>query len=157
MKMKTLILSCALMLGASLAVAQPGAPAGKDYGHVRVQAAAAKGAVDSPVGVQIDYAGLPASGASVAYATEGGLTLQSPASKQLTADSRGAAQDTVVVRAASDGAYFLNVFVSANGATQAVSIPVTVGNATLKPRAAKAVSTPAGQSVIEMPAQQTVH
>ncbi|NLP65473.1 hypothetical protein [Paraburkholderia sacchari] len=132
----------------------------KSYSGVTIQASAARGAAGSPISVQINYTGLPVSGAGeVTYTTEGSLRLSGSAQKSLTPDSKGASQDTVVVQAASDGAYFLNVFVSTASGTTVVSIPVTVGNAAFKPVAAAAstVSTPGGQRVIEMPAQETRH
>jgi hypothetical protein len=157
MKLTTLILGCAVAFWGLQASAQTGSSTGKDYGRVSVRAAIpAQGSPDSPVKVQLDFAGLPAAGASITYTTEGGLTLTSAASKRLTPDSKGRSHDTVVVRAAAAGVYFLNVFASADGVTQAVSIPVTVGTAILKPRAASAVTTPTGGRTIDMPAQQTI-
>jgi hypothetical protein len=158
MKLISFILACAVMSCGAAACAQTSEPAGKSYGTVRVHPASpAQGAPGSAVNVQIDYTGLPVSGASVTYTTEDSLTLGSTATKQLTPDSRGAAHDTVVVQAKSAGVYFLNVFATAKGVTQAVSIPVTIGNAMLKSRAASAVARPDGDTVIEMPAQQKVH
>ncbi|MFD1556910.1 hypothetical protein ACFSHT_14990 [Paraburkholderia silviterrae] len=132
----------------------------KNYSGVAIQATAARGAAGSPISVEVRYKGLPVSGAAeVTYTTEGALQLFGSAQKALTPDRKGASQDTVVVQAASDGAYFLNVFVSTVSGTSVVSIPVTVGTAAFKPRAAAAstVSAPGGQRVIEMPAQETRH
>jgi hypothetical protein len=157
MKLISLTLACAAIFSTAAVGAQTPEAAGKNYGTVRVHPASpARGAPGSAVNVQIDYTGLSASGASVTYATEDSLTLNSPASKQLTPDSGGVAHDTVIVQAKSSGVYFLNVFAKAKGVTQAISIPVTIGNAVLKPRAASATARPDGETVIEMPAQQKV-
>ncbi|WP_321800301.1 hypothetical protein [Caballeronia sp. J97] len=152
--MKTLI----AMFGLILAVGTSTVTAGTNAGSTRVQASTeARGAPGSPIGVEIDFTGLPKSAAaSVSYATEGDLTLTSPARKQLTADGKGFAHDKVVVQAKSAGVYFLNVFASVNGMTKAVSIPVTVGQAQYKPRAAKSVGASDAQQVIEMPAQEVI-
>lgn len=168
MKKISLMLAAVLLLGAQVSSAQTSLRAstqtapvtGKSYGGVTVQAAAARGAAGSPISVDIRYAGLRASSATqVTYTTEGALKLVGPAQKSLTPDSKGASQDTVIVQAAADGAYFLNVFAKTATGTSVVSIPVTVGAAAYKPRAAAAstVSTPGGQRVIEMPAQETRH
>jgi hypothetical protein len=157
MKTISIICACAVMFSSAAASAQTREPAGKDYSSVKVQATSpARGAPGSPVNVQIDYAGLPASGASVTYTVEG-LTLGSPATRQLKPDVKGAAHDTVIVQAKSAGVFFVNVFATTKGVTQAVSIPVTIGNAVYKPRTNRAVTRPDGKTVIEMPAQQKVH
>ncbi|MGB7479938.1 MAG: hypothetical protein WA924_06415, partial [Burkholderiaceae bacterium] len=90
---------------------------------------------------------------NVEYRTEGGLALQGAAAVQLTANQDGIASDAPVVRALADGVHYLNVFVTVNGRSQAVSIPVAVGNAqpALKP-AGKAVTTPQGENLIILPA-----
>ncbi|WP_322061454.1 hypothetical protein [Paraburkholderia sp. J63] len=174
MKKSSLVMfAAALLLGAQVSFA--GAPAQnasrsasgtasaseqKSYSGVVIRADAARGAAGSPISVAVRYTGLPASGAAqVTYTTEGSLQLFGSAQKALTPDSKGTSQDTVVVQAASDGAYFLNVFVRTASGTNVVSVPVTVGNAAFKPRAAAAatVSAPGGQRVIEMPAQETRH
>jgi hypothetical protein len=160
MKFTNLILAAVLMLGGSLAVAQtnPASGAfGRDPGALSIKATApAQGAPDTAVNVQLDYTGLPQAGVAVKYRTEGALTILGSASRHMTPDGAGSAQDTVVVRAASAGVYFLNVFATIKGATKVVSVPVTIGSAVLKPRAASSVATPGGERVIEMPAQQTV-
>ncbi|SAL44188.1 hypothetical protein AWB71_02335 [Caballeronia peredens] len=160
MKLTTIILSFILTLAASMASAQTnasGAAFGGDPGSLAIKTVApAQGAPDSPVTVQIDYSGLSKSGIAVTYRSEAPLTLVGAATRRLTPDSSGAYRDTVVVRAASAGVYFLNVFAKTRGVTKVVSIPVTIGNAMLKPRGASSVATPNGERVIEMPAQQTV-
>jgi hypothetical protein len=160
MKMISLIFACTVVFGSAAACAQTPqtpSPAGKNSGNVRVVVAApAHGAPGNAINVQIDYAGLPASGVSVTYVAEKELTLGSRATANLTPDKAGEAHDTVVVEAKTAGVYFVNVFATARGVTQAVSIPVTVGQAVLKPRAASAIARPDGETVIEMPAQQKV-
>lgn len=156
----SLMLAAALLAVTQAASAQTANAGGKSYSGVQVQAAAASGAADSPISVRVSYTGLPASGNSqVTYTTEGALTLSGPAQKSPAPDSNGNWQDTVVVQAASDGAYFLNVFAATARGTSVISIPVTVGSATFKPRAAAAATVTAsgGQRVIEMPAQETRH
>jgi hypothetical protein len=162
MKPIPLLLGCAAVFCVSMASAGTAASAatgvnGKAFSGAHVRPAKpVNGAPGAPVSVQLDYTGLPKAGAAVTYMTEGGLTLGSAAQTQLTPDATGTAHDTVVVQAKSAGVYYLNVFTNADGVSNAVSIPVTVGSAVLKPRAAKATATPSGNSVIEMPAQQTV-
>jgi hypothetical protein len=158
MKLTHLILACALVLAAPLVSAQShpaGVMHGGDSGNLDMKAASpAQGAPGSPVNVRIEFTGMAKSGVAVTYRTEGGLALDGVAKKQLTPDSKGTAQDTVVVRAQNAGAYFLNVFAKSKGVTKVVSIPVTIGNAMFKPRTASSVATPQGERVIEMPAQQ---
>ncbi|WP_322044940.1 hypothetical protein [Paraburkholderia sp. J67] len=159
MKMNLLVLAATLLIGAQVSCAQTPALTGKSYGGVVVQAAAARGAAGSPIGVTVRYTGLPASGANVTYATEGALKLAGADQKRLTPDGKGTVEDKVVVQAATDGAYFLNVFAATPSGTSVLSIPVTVGSTAYKPRAAAAstVPTAGGQRVIEMPAQETRH
>jgi len=90
---------------------------------------------------------------AVEYRTEGALALQGASIVQLTTNQDGIASDAPVVRALADGVHYLNVFVTVNGRGQAVSIPVTVGNAqpVLKP-AGKAVTTPQGENLVILPA-----
>jgi hypothetical protein len=157
MKKISLMFAAVLLLGAQISSAQTNATGPKNYSGVRVWASAARGSAGSPISVDVHYARLPASGgAQVTYATEGALKLTSPAQKAITPDSKGGNEDTVIVEAASDGAYFLNVFATTAAGTSIISIPVTVGAAVYKPRAvAASVSTPSGQRVIEMPGQET--
>jgi len=162
-KFPLMMLAAALLLGAQTGSAQTApqtsAGTGKSYGGVVIEAAAARGAAGSPISVTVHYQGLPASAnTQVTYTTEGALKLSGPAQKMLAPDGRGTVQDAVVVQAASDGVYFLNVFAKTAAGTSVLSIPVTVGSATFKPRAAAAVSrasAPGGQRLIEMPAQET--
>lgn len=159
MKLISLMFAGALMLGAQASSAQTATITGTNHGGVSVQSVAVHGGAGSPISVVVRYAGLSATGnAQVTYTTEGALKLNGPVQKPLTPDSKGAYQDTVVVQAAADGAYFLNVFATSAGRTSILSIPVTVGSATFKakaPAAASAVSAAGGQRVIEMPAQET--
>ncbi|WP_144144915.1 hypothetical protein [Paraburkholderia sp. BCC1884] len=161
MKMISLMLAAALVFGAQASSAQTAAITGKNYGGVNLHAVAARGAAGRPISVEVRYEGLPATGHTrVTYTTEGALKLSGPAQKTLTPDSKGADRDTVVVQAASDGTYFLNVFATTTSGTSVLSIPVTVGSAMFKPRAAaagSAVSASGGQRVIEMPAQEIRH
>lgn len=153
-----------LMLGATLALCFQYASADtfssfeKGYTGVEVRApSSVRSAPDAPVEVRIDYVAPHFRGdVEVAYATEGGLTLKSPARRRLSPDSNGIAHDTVVMHAGSAGAWFLNVFVKTDRGSNAISVPVTVGSAMLKPQAASSVATPSGQRVIEMPAQETI-
>jgi hypothetical protein len=158
MKFTTLILGFAMMLGFQHASAEGVSSRGKGYAGVEVRAPSfVPGTPGIPVEVQIDYMASRSSGAiEVAYATEGGLTLRTPARKQLNPDSNGVSHDRALVQANSPGAYFLNVFVKTRHGGEAISVPITIGSATLKPQAASSVVTPNGQRVIEMPAQETV-
>jgi hypothetical protein len=161
MKLTHLILGCALVLGAPFVSAQSHPASvmrGGDAGNLDIKAASpVQGAPGSAVNVRIDFTGMVKSGVAVTYRTEGGLVLDGTAKKQLTPDAKGTTQDSVVVRAQYAGVYFLNVFAKSKGVTKVVSIPVTIGNASFKPRTASSVATPGGERVIEMPAQQTVH
>jgi hypothetical protein len=158
MKFTTLMLGVAMMLGFQHASAERVSSFGKGYAGIEVRTPSfVQGAPGNPVEVQIDYIASHASGAiEVAYATEGSLALKSPARKQLSPDSNGVSHDKVVVQANLTGAYFLNVFVKTSRGGDAISIPITVGSATLKPQAASSVGVPNGQRVIEMPAEVTV-
>jgi hypothetical protein len=159
MKLTPLILCCSLTLGmpAMAQTTTADISVGKDYGSVSVNTAApARGSPGSAVNVPLVYAGLPMAGAAVTYRTEGALMLVSAGSTQLKPDASGAARDTVTVKAASAGVYFLNVFAKTGNTTKAVSIPVSIGGASLKPSTRKSTAKPNGDRVIEMPAQQTV-
>ena len=158
MKLTSLMFGAALALCVQHALADTVSSFGKSYSGVEVRApSSVRGAPDAPVEVRIDYV-VPRFGGDidVSYATEGSLTLKSPARRRLLADSNGISHDTVVMKAGSAGASFLNVFVKTGRGTNAVSIPVTVGSATLKPQASSSIATPNGQRVIEMPAQETI-
>lgn len=159
MKMMSLLLASACVFCAQGGSAQTAAISGKNYGGVNIQAVPARGAAGSPIGVELRFAGLPATGnTQVTYTTEGALKLSGPAQQSVTPDSKGAYRDTVVVQAAADGAYFLNVFATTSAGTSVLSLPVTVGAATLKPRAAaaaNAASALTGRRVIELPGQET--
>ncbi|MGC0155563.1 hypothetical protein ACPRNU_24145 [Chromobacterium vaccinii] len=158
MKRILLMLAVVSLLGAQAAFAQASVSAAKNYGGIRVWASAARGSAGRPISVDVHYAGLSASGgAQVTYTTEGALTLSGPAQKTIAPNGKGGYDDTVVVQAASDGAYFLNVFATTAAGTSIISVPVTVGAAVYKPRSAAGVraSAPGGQRVIEMPAQET--
>lgn len=163
MKFMPYIVSTVLALAATgcSAASQPstgnhaGSPAGKPGAAVDVQLTGggrlASGA-QAPLALQFRTGSANAT-LNVEYRTEGGLALQGAAAVQLTANQDGIASDAPVVRALADGVHYLNVFVTVNGRSQAVSIPVAVGNAqpALKP-AGKAVTTPQGENLIILPA-----
>ncbi|HTN66085.1 MAG TPA: hypothetical protein VL051_07880 [Burkholderiaceae bacterium] len=89
----------------------------------------------------------------VEYRTEGGLALQSASRSRLTTNADGIASDTPTVRALTDGAHYLNVFVTRGKRSRAVSIPVMVGNTLPAPKAAgQATTTPQGENLIILPA-----
>ncbi|MFC5472651.1 hypothetical protein [Paraherbaspirillum soli] len=92
----------------------------------------------------------------VEYRTDAGLSLITVGNAALVSNQDGVVTDTPNVRAAEDGVYQLNVFVTIGDRTRAVSIPVTVGNA--KPvlkSAGKAIQTPKGENLTILPAQET--
>ncbi|HWW03943.1 hypothetical protein [Collimonas sp.] len=68
----------------------------------------------------------------------------------------GTVTDTPNVQAAADGVYHLDVSVTIDDRTNAISIPVTVGN----PRpvlksTGKAIQTPRGETLMILPAQES--
>ena len=102
--------------------------------------------------------GHPNTAFSVEYRIEGALVLKSASQAQLLTGTDGNVIDTPSVRALADGVHFLNVFVTLGNRSRAISIPVTIGKA--RPAAktfGKTLTTPQGNSVIVLPAQETVH
>lgn len=95
---------------------------------------------------------------AVEYRVEGALALQTASHAQLLTGADGSVTDTPNVRALADGVHFLNVFVTLGKQSRAISIPVTIGNPQPAAKAnGKTVNTPQGDSVIILPAQETVH
>lgn len=102
--------------------------------------------------------GHPNTAVSVEYRVEGALVLQSASQAQLRTGLDGNVIDTPTVRALANGVHFLNVFVTVGKRGRAISIPVTIGTALPKAKASgKTITTPQGDSVIVLPAQETVH
>lgn len=100
----------------------------------------------------------PNTALSIEYRIEGALTLQSASQTQLLTDTDGNVIDTPIVRALADGVHFLNVFITLGNRSRAISIPVSIGSARPAVRASgKTIKTPQGDSVIVLPAQETVH
>ncbi|AMO96049.1 putative lipoprotein [Collimonas fungivorans] len=94
----------------------------------------------------------------VEYRGNDGLSLVTLGTATLISNQQGIVTDTPNVRAAADGVYDLNVFVTVGERTRAVSIPVTVGNAKpVKKAAGKAMRTPQGEDLTIMPAQEKSH
>lgn len=94
----------------------------------------------------------------VEYRVEGALELMSAGHSQLITDANGIAADTPSVRALADGTHHLNVFVRLGQRGRAISIPITVG--TTQPalkRHGKAATTPQGESLIILPAEERKH
>ena len=100
----------------------------------------------------------PGASLTVSYRAEPGVVLESAAQVTLTADAWGRASDALLLRGVQDGRHYLNVFVAQEGgAQQAVSIPVTFGNAPLQKKAKSPADgaqmvTPAGESLVILPA-----
>lgn len=93
----------------------------------------------------------------VEYRTDAGLSIVTAASAALVSGPDGLVTDTPNVRAAVDGEYHLNVFVTLDDRTRAISIPVIVGNAKLvRKSAGKAMQTPQGDNLMILPAQESV-
>lgn len=93
----------------------------------------------------------------VEYRSNAGLSVVTLGSANLVSNQDGVATDTPNVRAASDGVYELNVFVTLGDRTKAVSVPVTVGNVkAVRKMAGKALRTPQGENLTVMPAQEKV-
>lgn len=94
----------------------------------------------------------------VEYRANDGLSIVTLGTATLVSNQDGVVTDTPNVRAAVDGVYDLNVFVTVGERTRAVSIPVTVGNAKpVKKAAGKAMRTPQGENLTIMPAQEKSH
>jgi hypothetical protein len=105
---------CAGVLAVSLLAALP--VAAKTDAPVRISAATSGSPrVGQPLTVALSFR-TEKSGQllSVRYTIEGTVVLQSPASEQLSSDAEGR------------GPYFLNVFATVGGRTQAVSVPLAV-------------------------------
>ncbi len=101
--------------------------------------------------------GHPNTAFSVEYRVEGALVLQSASQAQLRTDINGNVIDTPSVRALANGVHFLNVFVTLGKRSRAISIPVTIGKSLPAAKASgKTINTPQGDSVIVLPAQETV-
>ena len=102
--------------------------------------------------------GRPDTAFTVEYRTEGALELQSASQTQLLTDTDGNVIDTPRVRALANGVHFLNVFVTLGKRSRAISIPVTIGTALPAAKTSgKTINTPQGDSVMVLPAQETVH
>lgn len=102
--------------------------------------------------------GHPNTALTIEYRVEGALVLQSASQAQLLTGTDGNVIDTPSVRALADGVHFLNVFVTLGKRSRVISIPVTIGTALPAAKASgKTVNTPQGDSVIVLPAQETVH
>ncbi|AMO99938.1 putative lipoprotein [Collimonas arenae] len=94
----------------------------------------------------------------VEYRADAGLFIVTASNAALVSGQDGVATDTPNVRAAVDGVYHLNVFVTVDDRTRAVSIPVIVGNAKqVRKSAGKAMQTPQGESLMILPAQESTH
>ncbi|SFB87144.1 hypothetical protein [Collimonas sp. OK412] len=107
--------------------------------------------------VQLQFkTGQPNTTLQVEYRGNDGLSLVTLGTATLVSNQQGIVTDTPNVRAAADGVYDLNVFVTIGERTRAVSIPVTVGNAKpVKKAAGKAMRTPQGENLTIMPAQES--
>jgi hypothetical protein len=92
----------------------------------------------------------------VEYSTDAGLSLLTRDTTTLTSAQDSTVTDTPQVQAAADGVYHLTVFVTIDQRTNAISIPVTVGNPkpTLK-STGKLMQTPRGETLMILPAQET--
>lgn len=100
----------------------------------------------------------PNTALQVEYRANDGLSIVTLGTATLVSNQDGVVTDTPNVRAAADGVYDLNVFVTVGDRTRAVSIPVTVGNAKpVKKVAGKAMRTPQGENLTIMPAQEKSH
>jgi hypothetical protein len=117
---------CAGVLAVSLLAALP--VAAKTDAPVRISAATSGSPrVGQPLTVALSFR-TEKSGQllSVRYTIEGTVVLQSPASEQLSSDAEGRATTTLTLTPTGDGPYFLNVFATVGGRTQAVSVPLAV-------------------------------
>lgn len=93
----------------------------------------------------------------VEYRSTAGLSVVTLGSANLVSNQDGVVTDTPNVRAAADGVYELNVFVTLGDRTKAVSLPVTVGSAkAVRKMAGKTLRTPQGENLTLMPAQEKV-
>ncbi|RST47461.1 hypothetical protein [Variovorax sp. DXTD-1] len=101
--------------------------------------------------VVLQFDGVTATdGATVRLVADSGLTLQGSSTLALPAGKRSTA--TVAVVSEAEGLAYLNVFITQDGASSAVSIPVQTGAVapTLK-STGEMKSTPDGDSIITMP------
>jgi hypothetical protein len=101
--------------------------------------------------VVLNFDGVTAGdGATVRLVADRGLTLQGSSTLALPAGKRSTA--TVAVVSEAEGLAYLNVFITQDGASSAVSIPVQTGAAapTLK-STGEMKPTPDGDSIITMP------
>jgi len=91
-----------------------------------------------------------ADGATVRLVADSGLTLQGSSTLALPAGKRSTA--TVAVVSEVEGLAYLNVFITQDGASSAVSIPIQTGSVapTLK-STGEMKPTPSGDSIITMP------
>jgi hypothetical protein len=91
-----------------------------------------------------------ADGATVRLVADRGLALQGSSALSLPAGKRSTA--TVAVVSEAEGLAYLNVFITQDGASSAVSIPIQTGSAapTLK-STGEMKTTPEGDSIITMP------
>lgn len=78
--------------------------------------------------LDLRFTGKPDSVLSVEYRSEDGLLLRSQPTVQLRSNLHGVATDTPMVEAVADGIHYLNVFITQNNRTRAVSIRLTAGD-----------------------------
>jgi len=101
--------------------------------------------------VVLQFEGVTAAeGATVRLVADRGLTLQGSSTLALPAGKRSTA--TVAVVSEAEGLAYLNVFITQDGASSAVSIPVQTGTvAPALKSTGEMKSTPDGDSIITMP------
>jgi len=101
--------------------------------------------------VVLNFDGVTAAdGAAVRLVADRGLTLQGSSTLALPAGKRSTA--TIAVVSEAEGLAYLNVFITQDGASSAVSIPVQTGAvAPALKSTGEMKSTPDGDSIITMP------
>lgn len=103
----------------------------------------------TPIVLQFDGV-TAADGAAVRLSADSGLTVQGSSTLTLPAGKRTTV--TVVVVSETEGLAYLNVFITQDGASSAVSIPVQTGTvAPALKSTGEMKSTPDGDSIITMP------
>ncbi|MBI2380577.1 MAG: hypothetical protein HYV16_07470 [Gammaproteobacteria bacterium] len=95
----------------------------------------------------------------VHYAGEGALSLRAGAEESISLRAEPMPVRELTVIPSREGRHYVNVFVELGGRARAYSIPLQVGKVDmktlLKPQG-KLVQTPEGQSLISLPAEETV-
>lgn len=162
------LLALGLVLGTSACAKTP-APASKPAAPYQKPGAAVRlshelqgnAAAGTPLTLTLRFetggrAGTPL---TVSYSATPGLLIRNGEPQRFELDGQTPPQSTLQISAPKDGLYHVNVFVQLAGQSRAFSVPVAIGKvdakAALKSEG-KLETSPDGQRLISLPAQETV-